>query len=1219
MQNQGFRHRLRERLNRFRRKSRNSLDDGNIHLPQSTQQDPDLATSTASISQYVTSTAGSLPSNQTNDAPRECANTGDDEAQNQTHQMAPGTTRLDQRLTTDPSTVEDDMAGVVISSDLWSTAYREAVESLGEEIDVAILKGRNVEQLFRELEEIDKEATQESVFLKGVKYLQSIQVPLERFKLALDLASPLTSLEPTASTVFGVVRSVTAIAIIFSTADLEFAKQIGEMLEQIAYIDDCDTLGQKADKEDIHKALVLVYQKLLEFYKVAFEILTRKGAKLVMRLILENGRLPSIVQDFLRHADTLRKLVQKATWEIVEDIKAMLYDQEIGRWLGSDKMSRQSQYHASLQDLRADQACEFLLTNPKFIHWDCASDSQQLVVLGDMGCGKTVAMAFLVDELRRRSEHRLPQPKVCYYYCRDDETGHAIQIFSGLILSLLEQLPGLKKRFFEWYKQAQASGNFEPAKSTKKLEEFLQGVLEAIDRPVYLVIDGLDECDRASRNILLKSLRTLSQKIPRLKAVLSSRPREEILQQLNEMARIDLVSDAKRDGIIVEQTVERQLLHLSKDVKVLIIERLSRLAQGRAIWTKMIIELIEVRGITALGPMRRFLEDVRLPEQLTKLYVTLFSRCTSNEPENQELASTALKLLAIARRPLSILELAWAVALGTAQQDVTKVAALGDLVDHQRVMSLIHPFIARVDFSDVKKRQVQLIHQSVKEFIRDELTLNQSFLQTPATSNAADQASPHQRIKSLEAFILDICIKYLRLDDIDIANLFSEEQVAIEELPHDLDLFDDDREAPEYDPCCTWEAWEQDMIRYDPADRGFGEFFIYASCHWLDHFGAITVEPLPSLSSIENLCQAGSTRLDNWIEQNRRPDCAIKPRFEFDSGLYDPLSITSLYGSEAMLRDMLENSDFGEDKFLPNPALGAADQILQWGDLSRLRILLESNLGYQLQSFAFFRLVIGRWSAPGTRCNDWDLAFDLVDCVLDILVREQWGNELLCMAAGAGCIPIVRRLMMKAQQDTELRSELLRGSRCEQQLPFGKLMHQSIGEAVLGNHVDVVEYLLEENGIEAHLQFRNSRGENVLHLASRHCNPAMFRLLVPRFQEGIQQTDDQGDTALVRIIMSSSSSRGRYGSASTLLLQDGANWDSQSCDEQQDPLRIAVRLGDLDMCHLLVRIGKMNPLSAMARDDDGQMILKDETPENANNMLEILQFLRANIASTSAP
>ena len=71
-----------------------------------------------------------------------------------------------------------------------------------------------------------------------------------------------------------------------------------------------------------------MYREILEFYKVAHEILTRRGGKLVMKMILETDRLPNIIQDFLRHADTLRKLVEKATWEIVEDMKAMLYDSE---------------------------------------------------------------------------------------------------------------------------------------------------------------------------------------------------------------------------------------------------------------------------------------------------------------------------------------------------------------------------------------------------------------------------------------------------------------------------------------------------------------------------------------------------------------------------------------------------------------------------------------------------------------------------------------------------------------------------------------------------------------------------------------------------------------------------------------------------------------------------------------------------------------------------
>jgi Cdc6-like AAA superfamily ATPase len=103
-----------------------------------------------------------------------------------------------------------------------------------------------------------------------------------------------------------------------------------------------------------------------------------------------------------------------------------------------------------LQDLRNDEACEFLLSHPNFTTWYHASDSQHLAILGEMGGGKTIAMAFLVDELNLRNEHQLPRPKVCYYYCRDDETGQAVHIFSALILALLEQLSGLKKTFYEW-------------------------------------------------------------------------------------------------------------------------------------------------------------------------------------------------------------------------------------------------------------------------------------------------------------------------------------------------------------------------------------------------------------------------------------------------------------------------------------------------------------------------------------------------------------------------------------------------------------------------------------------------------------------------------------------------------------------------------------------------------------------------------------------------
>lgn len=138
--------------------------------------------------------------------------TTEDEHEVQIHKKALNTDDPDQGNNTDSSTLGSAASSVTVSSDLWSAAYREAVDSFGDNIDIAILKGKNVALLFRELEAIDKDATKESAFLRGVGYLRDLQVPLERFKLALDLASPLTSIEPTSAAVFGVVRGVTAVS-----------------------------------------------------------------------------------------------------------------------------------------------------------------------------------------------------------------------------------------------------------------------------------------------------------------------------------------------------------------------------------------------------------------------------------------------------------------------------------------------------------------------------------------------------------------------------------------------------------------------------------------------------------------------------------------------------------------------------------------------------------------------------------------------------------------------------------------------------------------------------------------------------------------------------------------------------------------------------------------------------------------------------------------------
>ncbi|RSL83775.1 hypothetical protein CEP51_004282 [Fusarium floridanum] len=187
------------------------------------------------------------------------------------------------------------------------------------------------------------------------------------------------------------------------------------------------------------------------------------------------------------------------------------------------------------------------------------------------------------------------------------------------------------------------------------------------------------------------------------------------------------------------------------------------------------------------------------PRKLSELYAGLFLRCAREEPEAQDIAATALEILGAARRRLSILELTWAIALGTANPDVTTIAKVAKLVDDQGIIALIQPFVASIDFNDLKSRQIIIIHQSAKEFILNELAFSRPELQNMEKLAAAGGKTVPSPIPSrLENNIFNICVRYLLLDEINHVPLFSDEQITIQELPQDLDLFSDDNDAAAY-------------------------------------------------------------------------------------------------------------------------------------------------------------------------------------------------------------------------------------------------------------------------------------------------------------------------------------------------------------------------------------------------------------------------------------
>lgn len=96
-----------------------------------------------------------------------------------------------------------------------------------------------------------------------------------------------------------------------------------------------------------------------------------------------------------------------------------------------------------------------------------------------------------------------------------------------------------------------------------------------------------------------------------------------------------------------------------------------------------------------------------------------------------------------------------------------------------------------------------------------------------------------------EAQLLGICIRYLLFKDFDddsrkLLSKGDEEIQMLANIPQGDGLFgDDDIGMPEGDADTTKTA---EPRYYSPSASGFGEFFVYASCYWLEHFQAVPSE-----------------------------------------------------------------------------------------------------------------------------------------------------------------------------------------------------------------------------------------------------------------------------------------------------------------------------------------------------------------------------------------
>lgn len=234
-------------------------------------------------------------------------------------------------------------------------------------------------------------------------------------------------------------------------------------------------------------------------------------------------------------------------------------------------------------DRLLEQTCSWVLKDVHFGKWRTCARSQVLWIYGDPGKGKTMLAFSLVKELseRIRVEGSSPNIALACFFCdnKDNRRKSAISILRSLIYQLLRQRPDLCSYLRSEYER-QKERLFASPNALQSLWRIFKNVTAYSNfKRIYIVIDGLDECDEQSTEDLLKLLEPFLESGPdtgnympdleqenscQLKWLFTSRNNDIIKSSLGRTLNISLELNSAHVDDAVGRFIDRRVNQLKK-------------------------------------------------------------------------------------------------------------------------------------------------------------------------------------------------------------------------------------------------------------------------------------------------------------------------------------------------------------------------------------------------------------------------------------------------------------------------------------------------------------------------------------------------------------------------------------------------------------------------------------------------------------------------------
>jgi ankyrin repeat protein len=355
-----------------------------------------------------------------------------------------------------------------------------------------------------------------------------------------------------------------------------------------------------------------------------------------------------------------------------------------------------------------DDSCKWILDSPAFKDATELKMNDVLWIHGGPGKGKTMIAMFLIDVFSKKVSED-PYQILSYFFCDNttDKRNNAQKALMSLLHQILKQI-SVNILLDDFRIQGE-----EMFSSVEAVWMSLIQVLESsMLKTVFIILDGLDECDSDSLDVFLgllsKYFINATESKSRVKWILTSRNDVGIREYLSFSRHIDLEANFAHISRAVDTFINLKVEELASrkgydlGLKKFVAEKLSKKAEGTFLWVALACSELRKRTVSSINTR---LVLGKLPSGLSRLYARILDQVMSNDIEEMvEIAFEVLRAVTIALRPLNFGELAIMSGLPSDSRQSTRVA--------REYAELCGSFLT---FRD---GYVYLVHQSAKEFLQ---------------------------------------------------------------------------------------------------------------------------------------------------------------------------------------------------------------------------------------------------------------------------------------------------------------------------------------------------------------------------------------------------------------------------------------------------------------------------------------------------------------------